>query len=56
MHPSLAHLCSYADYRFQELHYLRDRVVLAAAQVLGALSPLRLDSLTTRFLKEVCLA
>lgn len=54
--PSLPQLSPcptrYADYRFPELHRLRDRVVLAAAQVLGALSPLRLDSLTTRFLKE----
>ena len=42
-----------ADFRYAELHRVRDRVLLAAAQVLGALSPLRLASITNRFLKEV---
>lgn len=45
----------YVDARYPDLHHLRDRVVLAASQLLGRLSPVALDSITDRFLKELAL-
>jgi hypothetical protein len=45
----------YIDFRFPELHKVRDRVVLAAAKLLGSLSPLQLDSITERFLREMAI-
>ncbi len=45
----------YVDGRTPELVRLRDRVALGAAQLLGQLSPVSLDSITDRFLKELAL-
>lgn len=49
----IMHADVYVDGRYQELHRLRDRVVLAASQLLGQLSATALDFITERFLKEL---
>ena len=49
----ILHSEKYVDGRNPDLVRLRDRVVLGASQLLGQLSPISLDSITDRFLKEL---